>query len=68
VRAYACSPECGWSGILPSASGRVRRKQQLHRLIIVVTLVMAAGLFFWKYGADLAFSPAPSPASEGSEE
>jgi hypothetical protein len=68
VRAYACSAECAWSGLLPSSSGWVRRRRQLQRLVIIVTLVMAAVLFFWKYGAELAWSPPAPPAGEASEE
>ena len=68
VRAYACTPECNWNGVLPSVSGRERRRQQAKRVLLVVTLLVAGGLFIWKYGADLTWSPAPSSASEGSEE
>jgi hypothetical protein len=68
VRAYACSSECNWSGTLPSSSGRDRRKRQIQRVLIAVMLLMGAGVFLWKYGADLTWSPAPSPASEESEE
>ncbi len=67
VRAYACAPECGWSGTLPSVSGRERRRRQVRGVLVVVTLVVAGWLLIRKYGADLTWNPVPA-TTEGSEE
>ena len=68
VRSYACTAECGWSGLLASLSGLERRKRHIRLLLAFTALVIAAGLFWWRFGAELVWSPARPPAGEGIEE
>jgi hypothetical protein len=68
VRSYACTPKCGWAGLLPSLSGRQRRKRHVRLVFVTVALVVGAGLFLWRYGAELTWTPSRPPAGDGMEE
>jgi hypothetical protein len=68
LHSYACTEECKWTGLVPSLSGRERRKRQVRLVIAFVVLVLAAGLAVWKYGAGLTWSPVRSPTGDGVEE
>ena len=40
VRYYACTPTCGWKGILPSVSRLQARKRRLLRVALLVLLAL----------------------------
>jgi hypothetical protein len=68
VRRYACSQQCGWSGLLPSVSGLQRRRRQLQTLLGIVALLLVVGLVWWRYRADLVWSPERPNVDESVEE
>jgi hypothetical protein len=68
VRSYACTVECGWTGLLPSLSGLERRKRQVRLGFAFMVFVIVAGLVVWKFGAGLTWSPVKAPAGDGIEE
>jgi hypothetical protein len=68
VRFYACAQECGWRGLLPSASGRDRRKRQLRVLPVALGLVLGAGLVVWQYRSDIVGGTEQPVPGDGIEE
>lgn len=68
VRFYACTQDCGWCGLLPSTSGRQRRKRQLRVLLTVLVFVFGAGLLVWKYRSDIVWRPEQPAPGDGVEE
>jgi hypothetical protein len=67
VRLYACSGECGWTGLVPSVSGLQRRKYLFRFVVVFALLMIGAGLAIHKYGAGLKWRHHPHP-SDGIEE
>ena len=68
VRAYACTAECGFTGLLPSRTQVRQRKRQLRLLVVFIVLAFAAGLTLWKYRADLTWNTQRPFPGDGVEE
>jgi hypothetical protein len=67
LRAYACTDACAFSAVLPSLSGRQRRKRQLRLVTAFAVLVLAMGISVWRFWGELTWRPAPAQ-DDGVEE
>jgi len=67
VRLYACSEECKWTGLLPSATRMQRRKRYVKLVLLFLVLVVAAGWAMRRYGAGLPWGR-HAPPGDGIEE